>query len=119
VFWSPPTAPPAGIDVTSLSHVVNFDVPKLPEDYIDRVGRTARMEAEGDAITLVSSAEDADFRMVERAVGTRIRRVTLPDFDDTPRITERPGVRASASSTQGRATADRVRASHHHLRRRG
>jgi len=78
-----------GIDVTGLSHVVNFDVPKLPEDYIHRVGRTARMDAEGDAITLVSPAEDADIRMVERAVGTRIRRVTLTNFDYTPRTTER------------------------------
>jgi ATP-dependent RNA helicase RhlE len=78
-----------GIDVTDLSHVVNFDVPKLAEDYIHRVGRTARMDAEGDAVTLVSPAEDADFRMIERAVGTRIRRVTLPDFDYTTRTTER------------------------------
>ncbi|HEY7364722.1 MAG TPA: DEAD/DEAH box helicase [Methylomirabilota bacterium] len=78
-----------GIDVTDLSHVVNFDVPKVAEDYIHRVGRTARMDAEGDAITFVSPAEDADFRMIERAVGTRIRRVTLPDFDYATRTTER------------------------------
>jgi ATP-dependent RNA helicase RhlE len=110
-----------GIDVTGLSHVVNFDVPKLPEDYIHRVGRTARMEAEGDAITLVSPAEDADFRMVERAVGTRIRRVTLPDFDCTLRTTERLGVppRERLVAIQGGKTANGIRASYHHLRRRG
>ncbi len=110
-----------GIDVTGLSHVVNFDVPKLPEDYIHRVGRTARMEAEGDAITLVSPAEDADFRMVERAVGTRIRRVTLPDFDYTPRSTDRLDVPRDGRlvAIQGRKTEHRGRASHHHLRRRG
>jgi ATP-dependent RNA helicase RhlE len=78
-----------GIDVTGLTHVVNFDVPTLPEDYIHRVGRTARMDAEGDAVTLVSPAEDPGFRVVERAVGARIQRVTLPDFDYTPRPAER------------------------------
>jgi ATP-dependent RNA helicase RhlE len=67
-----------GIDVTGLSHVVNFDVPKVSDDYIHRVGRTARMDAFGDAITLVSPAEDADFRSIERAVGTRIPRVKPP-----------------------------------------
>src|SRR5262249_32193146 len=70
-----------GIDVTGLSHVVNFDVPHLAEDYIHRVGRTARAEAIGDAITLVSPQEEGSFRSCERAVGTRIARVTLPAFD--------------------------------------
>ncbi|MGH7393229.1 MAG: helicase-related protein, partial [Candidatus Rokuibacteriota bacterium] len=67
-----------GIDVTGLSHVVNFDVPNVPEDYIHRVGRTARMEAVGDAVTFVSPAEEADFRAIERAVGARIPRVAPP-----------------------------------------
>jgi ATP-dependent RNA helicase RhlE len=78
-----------GIDVTGLSHVVNFDVPNLPEDYIHRVGRTARAEMIGDALTLVSPAEEADFRSIERAVGTRIPRATLPGFDYSARTAER------------------------------
>jgi ATP-dependent RNA helicase RhlE len=78
-----------GIDVTGLSHVVNFDVPHLAEDYIHRVGRTARAEAIGDAITLVSPQEEGGFRSCERAVGTRIARVTLPDFDYRARPIER------------------------------
>ncbi|HEV8639970.1 MAG TPA: DEAD/DEAH box helicase [Methylomirabilota bacterium] len=78
-----------GIDVTGLSHVVNFDVPTMTDDYIHRVGRTARAEAVGDAITLVSPAEEADFRSIEHAFGTRIPRVTLPGFDYTARATER------------------------------
>jgi len=72
-----------GIDVSELSHVVNFDVPGVPEDYIHRVGRTARAEAVGDALTLVSPAEEGDFKAIERAVGSRISRVTLPGFDYT------------------------------------
>src|SRR5262245_29550137 len=70
-----------GIDITGLSHVVNFDVPNLGEDYIHRVGRTARAEALGDALTLVSPAEEADLKAIERAVGSRIERRTLPAFD--------------------------------------
>ena len=70
-----------GIDVEALSHVVNFDVPKVPEDYIHRVGRTARAEMTGDAFTFVSSEEEADLRAIERAIGKRLPRVTVPGFD--------------------------------------
>ena len=70
-----------GIDIDQLSHVVNFDVPALPEDYVHRVGRTARAQARGDALTLVSPEEEADLRAIERAIGTRLARVTLPGFD--------------------------------------
>jgi ATP-dependent RNA helicase RhlE len=78
-----------GIDIDALSHVVNFDVPPLPEDYIHRVGRTARAEAVGDALTLVSPGEEGDFRTIERAIGTRIPRAKLPDFDYDQRQAER------------------------------
>jgi ATP-dependent RNA helicase RhlE len=78
-----------GIDIDALSHVVNFDVPALVEDYIHRVGRTARAEATGDALTLVAPNEEADLRAIERAIGTRIARVTLPDFDYSQRLSER------------------------------
>ena len=70
-----------GIDVEDLEHVVNFDVPMVPEDYIHRVGRTARAEATGDAFTFVSPEEEGDLRNIERAVGKRLPRVILPDFD--------------------------------------
>jgi ATP-dependent RNA helicase RhlE len=70
-----------GIDVEALGHVINFDVPNVPEDYIHRVGRTGRAEMTGEAFTFVSPAEDADLRAIERAVGKALPRVTLPDFD--------------------------------------
>jgi ATP-dependent RNA helicase RhlE len=70
-----------GIDVEALSHVVNFDVPAVPDDYIHRVGRTGRAEATGDAFTFVSREEDGDLRAIERAIGRTLPRVTLPDFD--------------------------------------
>ena len=78
-----------GIDVEALGHVVNFDVPLVPEDYIHRVGRTARAEATGDAFTFVAPNEEADLRAIERAIGKRLPRVTVPDFDYSARATER------------------------------
>jgi ATP-dependent RNA helicase RhlE len=72
-----------GIDVEALSHVINFDVPAASEDYIHRVGRTGRAEMTGEAFTFMSPDEESDLRGIERAVGKRLRRVTLPDFDYT------------------------------------
>jgi ATP-dependent RNA helicase RhlE len=70
-----------GIDVEALEHVVNFDVPHMPEDYIHRVGRTARAEATGEAFTLVSPDEEGDLRQIEKAIGRKLPRRTLPDFN--------------------------------------
>ncbi|HEX6926846.1 MAG TPA: DEAD/DEAH box helicase [Longimicrobiaceae bacterium] len=78
-----------GIDVEALEHVVNFDVPAQPEDYIHRVGRTARAEATGDAYTLVSPSEEKELQAIERAVGKRLPRVRLDGFDYSARPTER------------------------------
>ena len=78
-----------GIDVTALGHVVNFDVPAVPEAYIHRVGRTARAEMTGAAFTLVSPEEEGNLRDIERAIEKRLPRVTVPDFDYTKRH-ERP-----------------------------
>src|SRR3954465_7556866 len=70
-----------GIDVEALGHVVNFDVPVAPEDYIHRVGRTALAELTGEAFTFVSREEEGDLKQIERAVGKAPPRVTLPHFD--------------------------------------
>ena len=72
-----------GIDIEELGHVVNFDVPKVPEDYIHRVGRTARAEAVGDAFTFVAPEEEPDLKRIERALGRRLPRILVPDFDYT------------------------------------
>ncbi len=101
-----------GIDVEALGHVVNFDVPNVPEDYIHRVGRTARAEMTGEAFTLVAPEEEEDFGKIERAVGTRIERVRLEGFDydqraDAPLEVPR-GERIRAIQAQRRE--DRARA---------
>ena len=78
-----------GIDVEELSHVVNFDVPNVPDDYIHRVGRTARADATGDAFTFVSPDEESDLRAIERAVGRPLPRITVSGFNYDQRPAER------------------------------
>jgi ATP-dependent RNA helicase RhlE len=78
-----------GIDIEALSHVINFDVPVVPEDYIHRVGRTARAEATGDAFTFVAPDETSLLKAIERAIGKALPHVTLPGFDYARRPTER------------------------------
>jgi ATP-dependent RNA helicase RhlE len=77
-----------GIDVEALSHVVNFDVPAAPDDYIHRVGRTGRAGMTGEAFTLVAPQEEGDWRAIERAIGRSLPRVTLPDFNYQARATK-------------------------------
>jgi ATP-dependent RNA helicase RhlE len=78
-----------GIDVEALSHVVNFDVPGSPDDYVHRVGRTARAESKGDAFLFVASEEEAELRDIERVIKKRLPRITLPGFDYTKRAAEK------------------------------
>lgn len=70
-----------GIDIEALGHVVNFDVPQAPDDYIHRVGRTARAGEIGEAFTFVAPDEENDLRAIEKAIGKRLPRITVPDFD--------------------------------------
>ncbi|MFL5580869.1 MAG: DEAD/DEAH box helicase, partial [Gemmatimonadaceae bacterium] len=101
-----------GIDVEALSHVVNFDVPHVPEDYIHRVGRTARAELTGDAITFVAPDEENDLRAIERAVGKRLPRVTVPDFDYKQKPAERLEIpiQERIAAIRARKAEDRARA---------
>jgi len=108
-----------GIDVEALGHVVNFDVPRAPDDYIHRVGRTGRAEATGDAFTFVSPEEEGELRSIERAVGKRLPRVIVPDFD----YKARPAGRLEAplatrvAAVRARKTEDRARSAAHAKRR--
>jgi ATP-dependent RNA helicase RhlE len=69
-----------GIDVDSVSHVINYDVPEAPEDYVHRIGRTGRAGKTGQAITLVSPVDELSLMAIERLIGKKIERVVLPDF---------------------------------------
>jgi ATP-dependent RNA helicase RhlE len=69
-----------GIDIAELGHVINYDVPMVPEDYIHRVGRTGRAKATGDAITFVAHDEEKYFSQIERALGRRLDRSKNPEL---------------------------------------
>jgi ATP-dependent RNA helicase RhlE len=69
-----------GIDVEAISHVINYDVPEAPEDYVHRIGRTGRAGHTGRAITLVTPVEEWSMHAIERFTGQMIERVWLPDF---------------------------------------
>lgn len=77
-----------GIDVEALEHVINVDVPNVVEDYIHRIGRTARADATGDAYTFFSPTEEKELRAIERAIGKALPRVTVADFDYRARAPE-------------------------------
>ena len=70
-----------GIDVSKVSHVVHFDVPRSSEDYIHRSGRTGRAGEDGEVITFVAPAEEGEFAAIEKAIGSTIERDTMPRFD--------------------------------------
>jgi ATP-dependent RNA helicase RhlE len=107
-----------GIDVEELGLVVNFDVPHVPEDYIHRVGRTARAEATGDAFTFVSPEEEGELRAIERHIGKRLPRQQVGGFDYAKRPAERLEIplaeriaairaRKKDERTRAKANADR------------
>ena len=97
-----------GIDVTRVSHVINFDIPATPEAYIHRIGRTGRATRSGNAFTLVT-ADDGDMvRAIDRILGTRVERRVLADFDyDRPGLERHqdPQARPSAAGPVGGRTS--------------
>jgi ATP-dependent RNA helicase RhlE len=70
-----------GLDIADVSHVVNFDVPQHPEDYIHRIGRTGRAEARGDAFTIMVAEDAQHVAAIERFISQKIPRTKLENFD--------------------------------------
>ncbi|MFN7139081.1 MAG: DEAD/DEAH box helicase [Limisphaerales bacterium] len=70
-----------GLDIADVSHVINYDVPQHPEDYIHRIGRTGRAEATGDAFTLMVAEDSAYVARIERFISQKIARVKLENFN--------------------------------------
>jgi ATP-dependent RNA helicase RhlE len=81
-----------GIDVDSVSHVINYDVPVAPEDYVHRIGRTGRAGNTGQAITLVAPVDELSMRAIERLTGQVVERIWHPAFGGI-----KEGARASAT----------------------
>ncbi len=99
-----------GIDVEALEHVVNFDVPAVPEDYIHRVGRTARAERTGEAFTFVSPDEEPQLRDIEKAIQKKLDRVQLSGFDYTKKPNERLEIPVQERIAAMRAQKSQARA---------
>jgi ATP-dependent RNA helicase RhlE len=93
-----------GLDIADVSHVINYDVPQHPEDYIHRIGRTGRMEATGDAFTLMVAEDARHVNAIERFISQKITRTKLENFDY--RYTalfeqEKPGARGGVPRITG------------------
>ena len=67
-----------GLDIDAVSHVINYDVPAAPEDYVHRVGRTGRAGNQGQAISIVAPVDESAMRAIERLTGQSVRRI-VPD----------------------------------------
>src|SRR5206468_3059415 len=70
-----------GLDISGITHVINYDVPQQAEDYVHRIGRTGRAANDGDAFTFMSPDEIAMVRTIERVIGQEIPRISVPGFD--------------------------------------
>jgi len=105
-----------GIDVSGISHVINFDMPKFAEDYVHRIGRTGRAGSSGTAVSLVSGTDRMSLQKIERFTGKRIEAHVIPGFEPQRRSQQpsasrphdrRPG--PSANAGRGRPDAGRGR----------
>jgi ATP-dependent RNA helicase RhlE len=81
-----------GIDISGISHVINYDIPQHPEDYVHRIGRTGRARHEGEAVTLYSAGEQDFLRGIERFIGQKIKRSRIEGFKYvwSPVLEEKP-----------------------------
>ncbi|MFV2062058.1 MAG: DEAD/DEAH box helicase [Chloroflexota bacterium] len=95
-----------GLDIESLPHVVNFELPMVPEDYVHRIGRTGRAGQEGTAISLVSAEEQGLMRDIEKLLKRSIEREVIEGFE--PNAAFRPDPIIEAHSARGRGRPDRA-----------
>ena len=102
-----------GLDIEELPHVVNYDLPHVPEDYVHRIGRTGRAGSTGEAISLVSHEEQPLLAAIEKLIGRRIERQPVPGFEQGPAIAQQAtsapaGPRAGGANYRGQSQrADR------------
>ncbi|MBK9207512.1 MAG: DEAD/DEAH box helicase [Anaerolineales bacterium] len=96
-----------GLDVESISHVINYDMPDTADAYIHRIGRTGRAQRTGDAFTLVTGEDNDMIRILERIMGSPLKRETLEGFDYTAAAPPK-----TAGDNRGRGAPVRTRAAH-------
>ena len=98
-----------GLDIAEVSHVINYDVPQHPEDYIHRIGRTGRMEAKGDAYTLMVAEDIRHVNSIERFISQKIPRLKLEGFDYRYTALFEEGKPGHPQGSGGRVRGARVR----------
>ena len=96
-----------GIDVTDITHVINFDMPDTVDAYTHRIGRTGRVEESGDAFTFIEPDDEAMVRNIEKLLKKRIKRLKLPDFDYSYVKPDNPGQQPQRQHKQGRHSVPR------------
>jgi ATP-dependent RNA helicase RhlE len=92
-----------GLDIERLPHVVNFEMPDVPEDYVHRIGRTARAGEDGQAISLVCIDEIKLLRAIEKLLNTPLRQEIIPGYEVDPRIKASPPARGGHGKPRGNA----------------
>ena len=89
-----------GLDIDALPHVVNFELPMVPEDYVHRIGRTGRAERDGDAVSLVCVDEMKLLGEIEKVLGRKIPTEVIEGFEPDPRIRPEPILRGGLGSSR-------------------
>jgi ATP-dependent RNA helicase RhlE len=103
-----------GLDIADVSHVINYDVPQHPEDYIHRIGRTGRAEAHGDAFTIMIAEDASHVFAIERFISQKIPRVKLENFDYRyTMLFEEPRPGQPQGGFPGKARGGRIHGGYH------
>ena len=97
-----------GLDILDVSHVINFDVPQHPEDYVHRIGRTGRAQASGDALTIMVAEDAPHMTAIERFISRKIERIKLDNFNYTYTALFDEGKAGSGGDATGRARGVRL-----------
>jgi len=96
-----------GIDIDQLPHVINFELPNVPEDYVHRIGRTGRAGATGEALSLVCAEEVDYLKDIEKLIGKKIERLTVEGFEPTEPLPEKAPKPNKPKQTQPRKNKPR------------
>ena len=102
-----------GLDIADVSHVINYDVPQHPEDYIHRIGRTGRAEASGDAFTIMTAEDASHVFAIERFISQKIPRVKMENFNYTYTTLFEESKPGAPKGFPGKARGARVHGGYH------
>jgi ATP-dependent RNA helicase RhlE len=108
-----------GLDIDQLPHVVNFELPHVPEDYVHRIGRTGRAGREGQAVSLVCIDERDLLRGIEKLLGVSLPRETVAGFEPDPKVRAEPIEHGKRGGHSHRPQARPHRHAHHRNMRKG